>query len=202
MQQLNSKRQVRSKDKSDKFNVIDQPVIKLVFPKFPDERMNLSFVTFLFMQKMKGFNSSIQTSFCIYDIEKQETFVAQLMMRKANMDHINKTKDGFYNFFFCQTSDHIQNSASKSESLKFSIFSFFNIDLGMIKIRDFLVNKDHDKIKVQIVGIKHILFSNELLKKANYEYMAFNSFPIPSFIKRKDGQETVNGCNLRLFPFN
>lgn len=72
----------------------------------------------------------------------------------------------------------------------------------MIKVRDFLVKKVQDDMKIQITGIKHILFSNELLKKVNYEYLVFNSFPIPNFAKKKDGTESIDGCNLRLFPFN
>lgn len=75
--------------------------------------------------------------------------------------------------------------------VKYSIFGIFKAETGMIKVRDFLVTynspkvnlstkgHDHNALILQIIGLKHIFFSNNFLEKGcEYEIMANNSFPV------------------------
>lgn len=55
----------------------------------------------------------------------------------------------------------------------------------MIKVRDIIVFKQGKVIDSRIIGLKHIFFSNELLKECDYEYMATNSFLVPIKVQDK-----------------
>lgn len=83
--------------------------------------------------------------------------------------------------------------------IQYSTFCFFNVDMGIIKVRDFYIKKAEKEISMQVTGIKHIIFSNEFIKNSDYEFMTLNSFPIPN-LRTVDGKSEIKGCNLRLFP--
>lgn len=56
------------------------------------------------MRKTTSYSSEISTSLVVYDIINDKFTSSEMQIRKQNMYHINKTKDGFYNFVLCQTS--------------------------------------------------------------------------------------------------
>lgn len=72
----------------------------------------------------------------------------------------------------------------------FSLINFFNNEVGLIKVRDFVIEKSHDQIEIKLIGLKHILFSNSFIKENNSELMSNFSFAVPLYHERKKEWKT------------
>lgn len=152
--------------------------LKLIFPKCPDQRYHTQFISFIMIRKeKKSFKYFIS-----FDLEQQRFQSLGLMMRQKNQNLFHYGMDNFESFTLCQTSDYIGSVRDPSfQQVKYSVFAFFKKELGLIKVRDFLVSRSSTEIEIQLVGMKHLLLSNTVMNSQNFELMANSSFPVPLY---------------------
>jgi len=58
-------------------------------------------------------------------------------------------------------------------------------------------DKEHNKLKVDLIGQKHILLSSEMIQASNFEYLT-NSEAVSFFVKKGADKMEVKGCQLFL----
>lgn len=151
---------------------------KLIFPKCPDQRYHTQFISFIMIRKER----KSCKFFLAYDLENETFQQLGLLMRQKNQNLIHHGVDNFESFTLCQTSDYIGSLKDPSyQQAKFSVFAIFKKELGLIKVRDILVTRTSTEMDIMLVGMKHLLLSNQAIITQNFELMANASFPVPLY---------------------
>ena len=152
--------------------------MKLIFSRCPDQRYPTNFVTLILMKK----DVRLSRYFVAYDIVTRKFISMRIIMKTKNLDLIHQDHRDFDSFTYCQSSDYVQPKDQPTVTqVKFTLFTMFKQELGLIKCRELLVTKTQQDLKIQIIGMKHVFLSNELLKQCNYQLLASQSFAIPLY---------------------
>ena len=159
--------------------------IHLLFPKCPDSRQPSDFVTFLLIRETQT-KSDLKSFIVVMDSDPQRNRLQseQLEIRVQNQFMLQDTLRNIPNFTMCQTSDIITKKEGKE--IKYSIFSFFKQEIGLLKVRDIWVKFNSKQISINFIGMKHILLSNELVRYSNYFLMSNASFAVPMYKVRSN----------------
>ena len=129
----------------------------------------------------------------VYDILRDRLSAPQkITPDKQRVEVLHFDSTAFMKVLFAQTSSlQVRDGRQRA---KFSLFQFFVEEFGRIRVQDFVIGEEPSgELVVKLVGLKQILFSNEVL-----EHRRFEAFIRNTQVTAHRIGGAIRGCDLRL----
>lgn len=121
--------------------------IEITFPKCPDNQFLPNHVAMVYQQYID--KKTMERAFVVYDTNNEVFHLNTVQMRQKNVELISKNPQGFENHILCQSSDFLTGNHGNYSNfcqVKYSMLSFFQQEIGLIKLREFLVSQQGPEV--------------------------------------------------------